>query len=482
MTSGPRIQNTLNIYSDNATNTVVSKAIQSLLIFPYTPKEDRIVLDFARDPPSSLSSKNREILLQWAVARLTAEARYVEAVRVLSSPSHFLKSGDSEFSARRNLLHDGLKAVMSSVDLAMLEIDDRQPNGDSLEGFPDHSMEIDIAQHAWAPPSALSPHLDAAKSLREAREQSAVYAQAALPPRISGRDTPLSGSPAFRKRAADSDGVKATLAAMRAASTQPQTEAGVPNASGSRSNAASPAASNRFFASDTPRQRQSGSPFVGPPKTSAVHQSSSLASLSGFDSPARSRQSSPAIRHQSNQAHRQRFQSRLAALQKERLQPLQIDADTHLEETRSKRAPPSPKEEAAPAKVQALQHSQKASTPDRSHSRRQQTPENHTRNVLPGAFDSIDDHDDDHAHVAEDAQPEMRQVPSTPATLAKTRHVREKAPEPPTPRRSARLSRSASVETGNDLSALSKGTRAKGRSKRTNAKGKAAPVIEEDEM
>lgn len=173
----------------------VASTLQQLLSLPLEPEEDAVMLAFARAPPGGLP--RRELVTDWAVARLIAESRHAQA-RDLLLDAPALPSSLSDLRDQRRQTIRALDLVLHGgrdLDLGY-DLDAPVVAAKSTgAGVADERMDVDLTQPAWASPAPKALSATPPRSALEARQQADQRAQASRPPSLSARDLPTSASP-----------------------------------------------------------------------------------------------------------------------------------------------------------------------------------------------------------------------------------------------------------------------------------------------
>ena len=445
----------------NQTGVIIKSAMQALLNAPFDEFEDSIVLAYAEKPPSDMKAANRDMLAEWILARLIAQGRYIEASKLVDSPS--LKPSDNQAARKRALLKKGLFSIMSELDTSILETEQQEPEP-MINGV-DHQMEEGsaVAQLPWAPPSAPAEKAS------------------------DNRNIPLSASPAFRA-SGDSRAIKHVVEALRLGSPMRKTSFGTPHSPRPASPIGSPYAGSPFVprVQDKPINRTTNSNYGSPAPQKSLPAQMRL--QRDFAYQPHSRPASPA---QGSQSPYTRDRSPAPPQQQ---QPAS-----------SKRSAPEPRSRANRQKMRAVEMEvdEEADAGKEQQGQQDEEPKEKpatpSRKVLPGAFGSTSDNEEETSAPApepeaemeeeEDEVPEMRQVKnSSPVSKASTssrkpRHVRGTAPEPPTPaqpiRRSKRIS-AASREQSREPISPPPPVKKPGRAKKAGGRSKRAGSVASD--
>ena len=152
------------------------------------------MLAFVRSPPGGLPE--RELVIDWAVARLIAESRHAQA-RDLLLDAPALPSSLSELRDQRRQTVRALDLVLQGgrdLDLGY-DLDAPILASKAAAAPADMSMDVDLTQPAWASPAPKALAGTPPRSVLEARQQADQRAKASRPPSLSARDLPTSASP-----------------------------------------------------------------------------------------------------------------------------------------------------------------------------------------------------------------------------------------------------------------------------------------------
>lgn len=466
-------------------------------------QQDKLLCDVARAPmEAQLPTTANDLLLDLILNRLIAQGRHLEALRLLNGTA--IQPASTEAARRRSLLYKSLKSVLTDVDLSVLSLDPESDAAKRDQQQQDQSMgtdsvDVDMGQHPWAPQD-LPEEPPAARSLAEAQRNAQSRAQALREAAsVDRKNAPLSASPALRKaqKHLDAHGGHKTDAAanhiietLRMAAMSKSPSHFQLTRSPSISRQGSPAAA--LAASDVPRSRASGSPFVSRPASTLRHDSSRAAGPSTVGrvgaphaiADVSINDSSLSLGEAGNMSMdspiRPRTRGRKQAHINIKIPPTpkaRADSRHNLASSKSKRSAPQPQEDAGPSKMQALDPDTtvlnelpKISTPKPAAKQRKQTRmrlepaveiagttssrsrgKKSAEGRLPGHFDmDAEDHSEedqegsDFASRRTDTEVEsdeddddMMAEPFSALTqtssIRKPRHIRANAPEPPTP-------------------------------------------------